>query len=113
MAGPCDQEIEAAKKAKKDANTAYLNYQSARHNMQAGGWATGAGAIVAIGCAGFATGVGAVVCLAGAGATMISGELWTESAGEGLINADTAMDDALDAYDAAVDKLCDCAEDNM
>jgi hypothetical protein len=111
--GSCDAEIKGLKDSKSELEKAWRNYQSAVHNMQAGGVAAGAGGIGAIGCILAGTGIGAIVCMAAAGATMISGELWTESAGESLINAGDDLDNAINKADDAIKTACKCYDSHM
>jgi hypothetical protein len=111
--GSCDDEKKAARDAQKNLERAFRAHQSARHNFEAGFWATGAAGVTALGCAAAATGIGAIFCVAGAGGAMASGELWTLSAGEALEAAKEELDDAFDAMDDALDKLCACLDQNM
>lgn len=106
--GSCDAELKALKDAKDAMDKAALNYQSAKHNMQAGAITTGAAGVGAIGCLFAATGIGAIICVAAAGGTMVSGVLWTESAGESLINATSDLEDAIKNTEDALKAACKC-----
>jgi hypothetical protein len=111
--GSCDKEVAAARQAQKDMNKAYNGYRSAKHNMQAGGLSTGAAGLTALGCTLMTAGLGAIICFGGAGLATMGGIKWTESAGEGLINAEDDMDKALGGAEDALDKLCKCIEQHM
>jgi hypothetical protein len=111
--GSCTAEYKAVKDAKGDLDKAWRAYQSAEHNMQAGGVSTAGAGVGALACTFATAGVGAVLCLGGAGLAMLGGLLWTESAGEGLINAQEDLEDELDKADAAIDAMCKCISEHM
>lgn len=111
--GSCDAQLKALNQASKDLNKAFTGYQSAKHNMQAGGVSTAGAGVGALACTLATAGLGAVLCLGGAGLATIGGILWTESAAEGLGNATDDLESAVDRMDEAIDKLCTCINQHM